>query len=62
MGKETTQKYQIRNTNYESKSEKVVIYINEKTCKSLYIRNIKEYSKTKKSSKNISVKQEYSES
>ena len=47
MGKETTQKYQIRNTKYESKSEKVVIYINEKTRKSLYIRNIKEYSKTK---------------
>ena len=56
MGKESTQKYQIRNTNYESKSEKVVIYINEKTRKSLYIRNIKEYSNTKKSSKNISVK------
>lgn len=56
MGKETTQKYQIRNTNYESKSEKVVIYINEKARKSLYIRNIKEYSNTKKSSKNISVK------
>ena len=37
-------------------NQRVVIYINEKTRKSLYIRNIKEYSNTKKSSKNISVK------